>query len=166
MPLHTILPLCLKYGNIRITLFWTPLLQDKQQHTAVRMPKQLLNLDLERDNLQQKWGFTIQGGADLALTAKVASVKVRGVMPSNTIIPHLSPRSRSPRHRSRCSSRCRDGAGSRSGGARWRGIQRVFCHLWAELLVTGHIRTHYQITWAALSDSGQVCVTPTGVTGN
>ena len=56
------------------------------------MPKQLLNLDLERDNLQQKWGFTIQGGADLALTAKVASVKVRGVRPSNTIIPHLSPR--------------------------------------------------------------------------
>ena len=125
------------------------------------MPKQLLNLDLERDNLQQKWGFTIQGGADLALTAKVASVKVRGVRPSNIVISHLARA-----HRSRCSSRCRDGAGSRSGGARWRGIQRVFCHLWAELLVTGHIRAHYQITWAALSDSGQVCVTPTGVTGN
>ena len=40
------------------------------------MPKELLNLELERDNLGQKWGFTIQGGADLALTAKVASVKV------------------------------------------------------------------------------------------
>jgi len=39
------------------------------------MPKELLNLELERDNLGQKWGFTIQGGADLALTAKVASVK-------------------------------------------------------------------------------------------
>ena len=70
------------------------------------MPKQLLNLDLERDNLQQKWGFTIQGGADLALTAKVASVKVRGVRPSNTIISHLARA-----HRSRCRSRCRDGAG-------------------------------------------------------
>ena len=39
------------------------------------MPKELLNLEMERDNLGQKWGFTIQGGADLALTAKVASVK-------------------------------------------------------------------------------------------
>ena len=35
---------------------------------------------MERDNLGQKWGFTIQGGADLSLTAKVASVKVSGVM--------------------------------------------------------------------------------------
>merc|ERR550519_1706584 len=25
--------------------------------------------------MQQKWGFTVQGGADLALTAKIASVK-------------------------------------------------------------------------------------------
>ena len=39
------------------------------------MPKELLNIEMERDNLGQKWGFTIQGGADLALTAKVASVK-------------------------------------------------------------------------------------------
>merc|ERR1711872_1193493 len=41
----------------------------------ITMPKELLSLELERDNLGQKWGFTIQGGADLALTAKVASVK-------------------------------------------------------------------------------------------
>lgn len=41
------------------------------------MPKQLISVELERDNLQQKWGMTIQGGADLALTAKIASVKVR-----------------------------------------------------------------------------------------
>merc|ERR1712130_154273 len=41
----------------------------------ITMPKELLSLELERDNLQQKWGFTIQGGADLSLTAKVASVK-------------------------------------------------------------------------------------------
>ena len=40
------------------------------------MPKQLISVELERDNLQQKWGMTIQGGADLALTAKIASVKV------------------------------------------------------------------------------------------
>merc|ERR1712029_1261170 len=39
------------------------------------MPKELLSLELERDNLQQKWGFTIQGGADLSLTTKIASVK-------------------------------------------------------------------------------------------
>lgn len=30
---------------------------------------------MERDSLSQKWGITIQGGADLSLTAKVASVK-------------------------------------------------------------------------------------------
>ena len=41
------------------------------------MPKELMTMELERDNLQQKWGLTIQGGADLALTAKIASVKVR-----------------------------------------------------------------------------------------
>ena len=40
------------------------------------MPKELMTMELERDNLQQKWGLTIQGGADLALTAKIASVKV------------------------------------------------------------------------------------------
>merc|ERR1712244_115828 len=41
----------------------------------VKMPKELMTMVLERDNLQQKWGLTIQGGADLALTAKIASVK-------------------------------------------------------------------------------------------
>merc|ERR1711936_878839 len=45
------------------------------KRTTKTMPKELLNLEMERDNLQQKWGFTIQGGADLSLTAKVASVK-------------------------------------------------------------------------------------------
>jgi len=39
------------------------------------MPKQLIKIEMERDSLQQKWGITIQGGADLSLTAKVASVK-------------------------------------------------------------------------------------------
>jgi len=39
------------------------------------MPKQLIKISMERDSLQQKWGITIQGGADLALTAKIASVK-------------------------------------------------------------------------------------------
>ena len=42
----------------------------------VKMPKQLIKIEMERDSLQQKWGITIQGGADLSLTAKVASVKV------------------------------------------------------------------------------------------
>merc|ERR1712122_114167 len=36
---------------------------------------ELINIEMERDNMQQKWGFTVQGGADLALTAKIASVK-------------------------------------------------------------------------------------------
>ena len=40
------------------------------------MPKQLIKIEMERDSLEQKWGITIQGGADLSLTAKIASVKV------------------------------------------------------------------------------------------
>jgi len=39
------------------------------------MVKELINVEMERDSLQQKWGFTVQGGKDLALTAKIASVK-------------------------------------------------------------------------------------------
>jgi len=39
------------------------------------MGKELIKIEVERDNAQQKWGITIQGGADLALTAKVATVK-------------------------------------------------------------------------------------------
>ena len=41
------------------------------------MPKQLTKIEMERDSLQQKWGITIQGGQDLSLTAKIASVKVK-----------------------------------------------------------------------------------------
>jgi len=40
------------------------------------MVKELINIDMERDSLQQKWGFTVQGGKDVSLTAKIASVKV------------------------------------------------------------------------------------------
>merc|ERR1712183_775528 len=42
---------------------------------TLKMPKELINIEMERDSLQQKWGFTVQGGADLSLTAKIASVK-------------------------------------------------------------------------------------------
>merc|ERR1712025_559432 len=42
---------------------------------TTEMPKQLMKISMERDSLQQKWGITIQGGSDLALTAKIASVK-------------------------------------------------------------------------------------------
>merc|ERR1712025_1472353 len=41
----------------------------------VKMTKKLIRVEMERDSLQQKWGITIQGGADLSLTAKIASVK-------------------------------------------------------------------------------------------
>ena len=41
------------------------------------MVKELINIEMERDSLQQKWGFTVQGGKDVSLTAKIASVKVR-----------------------------------------------------------------------------------------
>ena len=49
---------------------------DQWSLQEIRMPKELMTMVLERENLQQKWGLTIQGGADLALTAKIASVKV------------------------------------------------------------------------------------------
>jgi len=39
------------------------------------MPKELISIEMERDNMQQKWGFTVQGGLDVSLTAKIASVK-------------------------------------------------------------------------------------------
>jgi len=42
---------------------------------TLKMPKELLTIEMERDSLQQKWGFTVQGGLDLSLTAKIASVK-------------------------------------------------------------------------------------------
>ena len=44
---------------------------------TTEMPKQLMKISMERDSLKQKWGITIQGGSDLALTAKIASVKVK-----------------------------------------------------------------------------------------
>ena len=40
------------------------------------MVKELITVEMERDSLQQKWGFTVQGGKDVSLTAKIASVKV------------------------------------------------------------------------------------------
>merc|ERR1712212_46019 len=36
---------------------------------------ELITVEMERDSLQQKWGFTVQGGKDVSLTAKIASVK-------------------------------------------------------------------------------------------
>jgi len=45
------------------------------QSETLKMPKELLTIEMERDSLQQKWGFTVQGGLDLSLTAKIASVK-------------------------------------------------------------------------------------------
>lgn len=39
------------------------------------MGKELIKINMERESLSEKWGFTVQGGADLALTVKVASVK-------------------------------------------------------------------------------------------
>ena len=40
------------------------------------MGKELITIEMERDSLQQKWGFTVQGGKDVSLTAKIASGKV------------------------------------------------------------------------------------------
>jgi len=49
------------------------LLRDSE--SPITMGKELITIEMERDTLQQKWGFTIQGGADLSLTTKIASVK-------------------------------------------------------------------------------------------
>merc|ERR1712073_82971 len=46
-----------------------------QVYLVFNMVKELITIEMERDSLQQKWGFTVQGGKDLALTAKIASVK-------------------------------------------------------------------------------------------
>jgi len=39
------------------------------------MVKELISVELERENTAMKWGLVIQGGADLALTAKIVTVK-------------------------------------------------------------------------------------------
>jgi len=39
------------------------------------MGKKLMKMTIERDNIQQKWGFSLQGGQEMTLTLKVASVK-------------------------------------------------------------------------------------------
>merc|ERR1711970_388869 len=46
-----------------------------QVHLVFNMVKELITIEMERDSLQQKWGFTVQGGKDVSLTAKIASVK-------------------------------------------------------------------------------------------
>merc|ERR1712055_47097 len=46
-----------------------------QVYLVFNMVKELITVEMERDSLQQKWGFTVQGGKDVSLTAKIASVK-------------------------------------------------------------------------------------------
>merc|ERR1711981_1304749 len=46
-----------------------------QVYLVFNMGKELITIEMERDSLQQKWGFTVQGGKDVSLTAKIASVK-------------------------------------------------------------------------------------------
>merc|ERR1712110_578168 len=46
-----------------------------QVYLVFNMVKELITIEMERDSLQQKWGFTVQGGKDVPLTAKIASVK-------------------------------------------------------------------------------------------
>merc|ERR1712198_368436 len=47
----------------------------RPDNTDTIMGKELITIEMERDSLQQKWGFTVQGGKDVSLTAKIASVK-------------------------------------------------------------------------------------------
>merc|ERR1711936_1414579 len=60
-------------GSLLQEVFWPGLYRRYQ--LTLKMPKELITIEMERDSLQQKWGFTVQGGADLSLTAKIASVK-------------------------------------------------------------------------------------------
>merc|ERR1739844_672742 len=46
-----------------------------QVYLVFNMVKELITIEMERDSLQQIWGFTVQGGKDVSLTAKIASVK-------------------------------------------------------------------------------------------
>merc|ERR1712126_579224 len=48
---------------------------DRPDNTDTIMGKELITIEMERDSLQQKWGFVVQGGKDVSLTAKIASVK-------------------------------------------------------------------------------------------
>merc|ERR1712243_313923 len=52
--------------------YWPP---PSQVYQGFNMVKELITIEMERDSLQQKWGFTVQGGKDVSLTAKIASVK-------------------------------------------------------------------------------------------
>jgi hypothetical protein len=44
------------------------------------MVKKLIQMTIERDNLQQKWGFSLQGGQDMTLTLKVSTVKAGKIL--------------------------------------------------------------------------------------
>ena len=41
-----------------------------------KMPKEIINMNLERKNNSEKWGFNVIGGKDQALTLKVGKIKV------------------------------------------------------------------------------------------
>lgn len=40
-----------------------------------KMPKEIVDVVLERDNTKMKWGISLQGGQDLSLTSKIATVR-------------------------------------------------------------------------------------------
>lgn len=44
-------------------------------NTSAEMPKQMINVTVERQNTNQPWGFIIIGGKDQSLTVKVGKVK-------------------------------------------------------------------------------------------
>jgi hypothetical protein len=48
---------------------------EQDQAQLYKMVKKLIQMTIERDNLQQKWGFLLQGGQDMTLTLKVSTVK-------------------------------------------------------------------------------------------
>ena len=49
------------------------------------MVKKLIQMTIERDNLQQMWGFSLQEGQDMTLTLKVSTVKAGKITEQNRI---------------------------------------------------------------------------------
>ena len=51
------------------------LLQDRIKLDSIKMPKEIVSVNIERPNASTSWGFVIVGGKDQSLTIKVGKVK-------------------------------------------------------------------------------------------
>ena len=51
---------------------------DRQSTTAARMPKEMINVTIQRKQ-GEPWGMVIVGGKDQALTVKLGRIKVNNI---------------------------------------------------------------------------------------